>query len=178
MTEVTRPPAPTIAAEPGAPDAAGLAFREGMSRLPAAVNLVTTDGPAGLAGFTATAVASVSDHPPTLLVCMIRTAQTRERLFANGVFCVNTLPADAAALADVFAGRTGLHLEERFAHGSWGRLATGAPVLETAAVSFDCRLTEVKDVATHHVLFGEVLAVRAAAEQPGLVWVHRGYRSV
>ncbi len=47
------------------------AFREGMSRLGAAVNIITTDGPAGRAGFTASAVCSVTDSPPTLLVCLI-----------------------------------------------------------------------------------------------------------
>ena len=43
-------------------------FREAMSRLGAAVHVVTTAGPAGIAGFTATAVVSVSDQPATLLV--------------------------------------------------------------------------------------------------------------
>jgi len=38
-------------------------FREAMSQLGAAVHVVTTAGPAGTAGFTATAVSSVSDQP-------------------------------------------------------------------------------------------------------------------
>ncbi len=36
-----------------------LAFRDAMSGLAAAVNVITTDGPGGRAGFTATAVCSV-----------------------------------------------------------------------------------------------------------------------
>ncbi|WP_252405960.1 flavin reductase, partial [Escherichia coli] len=44
-------------------------FRAGMARLGAAVNIITTDGPGGRAGFTASAVCSVTDTPPTLLVC-------------------------------------------------------------------------------------------------------------
>ncbi|MET0746456.1 MAG: flavin reductase, partial [Microvirga sp.] len=40
-------------------------FREGMSRVAGAVHLVTTDGPAGRAGFTATAVTPVTDDPPS-----------------------------------------------------------------------------------------------------------------
>ena len=35
-----------------------------MARLGAAVNVVTTDGPAGRYGFTASAVCSVTDDPP------------------------------------------------------------------------------------------------------------------
>ena len=49
------------------------AYREAMARLGAAVNVITTDGPGGRAGFTASAVCSVTDTPPTLLVCANRT---------------------------------------------------------------------------------------------------------
>ena len=44
------------------------AYREAMARLGAAVNVITTDGPGGRAGFTASAVCSVTDSPPTLLI--------------------------------------------------------------------------------------------------------------
>ena len=49
-------------------------FRDAMARLGAAVNIITTGGPAGRGGFTASAVCSVTDDPPTLLVCMNRNA--------------------------------------------------------------------------------------------------------
>lgn len=38
-------------------------FRQGMSNLGAAVNVITTKGDAGQAGFTASAVCSVTDSP-------------------------------------------------------------------------------------------------------------------
>ena len=47
-------PGPVTSVEP-------LVFREAMSRLGAAVHVVTTAGAAGKSGFTATAVCSVSD---------------------------------------------------------------------------------------------------------------------
>src|ERR1700754_4437328 len=73
----------------------GTQFREAMSRLGAAVHVITTDGVAGMTGFTATAVSSVSDQPPTLLVCLNRRSQITSVLRENGVFCVNTLGAEA-----------------------------------------------------------------------------------
>jgi flavin reductase len=72
-------------------------FRDAMSRLGAAVHVVTSDGPAGKIGFTATAVVSVSDQPPTLLVCLNRRSASAPVLSTNRVFCVNTLRADEEA---------------------------------------------------------------------------------
>ena len=83
-------------------------FREAMSRLGAAVHVITTAGPGGKAGATATAVCSVSDAPPTLLMCLNRRSQTNPAVVENGVFCVNTLGDGGAEIADIFAGRTGV----------------------------------------------------------------------
>src|SRR6188768_2480722 len=73
-------------------------FREAMSQLGAAVHVVTTAGLAGTAGFTATAVCSVSDQPATLLVCLNRRSQVTPILDTNRVLCVNTLRAGADEL--------------------------------------------------------------------------------
>ena len=90
-------PGPVASVEP-------LAFREAMSRLGAAVHVVTTAGAAGKTGFTATAVCSVSDQPAMLLVCLNRRSNSAPLLAQNGVFCVNTLGASEEKLADLFAG--------------------------------------------------------------------------
>ncbi len=71
----------------------GAAYREAMARLAGAVHLVTTDGPGGRAGFTATAVCSVSDAPPTLLVCINRDSSAYPAFDRNGRLCVNLLAA-------------------------------------------------------------------------------------
>ncbi len=70
------------------------AFRDDMARLGAAVNIITTDGTAGRACFTASAVCSVTDTPPTLLVCLNRSASVWSVFDANRQLCVNTLAAD------------------------------------------------------------------------------------
>ena len=153
-------------------------FREAMSRLGAAVHVVTTAGPAGKTGFTATAVCSVSDAPPTLLVCINRKSQGGPMMRENGVFCVNTLGADAEPLADMFAGRSGAQMEARFQLGTWGALATGAPVLASAVVALDCRVVDIKAVASHYVIFGGVAAVQLGSGGPALVYHDRAYKRV
>jgi flavin reductase len=153
-------------------------FREAMSRLGAAVHVVTTAGDAGKTGFTATAMCSVSDAPPTILVCINRKSAGGLLMRENGVFCVNTLGAEAEPIADMFAGRTGAQAEARFQLGTWGALTTGAPVLATAVVALDCRVIEVKAVASHYVIFGAVEAVQMGAAGPALVYHDRAYKRV
>jgi flavin reductase len=153
-------------------------FRDAMSRLGAAVHVITTAGPRGKTGATATAACSVSDAPPTLLMCLNRRSQTNPIVLDNGVFCVNTLGASEAEIADIFAGRTGVMGSDRFGKGEWTTLATGSPVLTNAVVAFDCRIIEVRAVASHNVFFGAVEAVRLGPQGPALVYHDRAYKRV
>lgn len=153
-------------------------FRDAMARLGAAVNVVTSGGPAGRAGFTASAVCSVTDNPPTLLVCLNRSSSAAAVVLANGVLCVNTLAHGQRAISDAFAGAGGLTGEQRFGVGSWSALATGAPVLDEAAVSFDCRIVDVVEKGTHSVLFAEIQAIRQGDPGRALIWYGRGYHPV
>jgi len=150
-------------------------YREGMARFPAAVHIVTTDGPAGSTGFTASAACSVTDDPPTLLVCLNRASELHSIFLENGVFCLNTLAADQRAFSELFARHGGMPMHERFAMPVWEKGKTGAPVLRDALVCFECRIAEVKEVGTHWVLFGEVQEIRLSSGTSALVYVHRAY---
>ena len=154
------------------------AFREAMSRLGAAVHVVTTAGPGGKAGTTATAVCSVSDAPPTLLMCLNQRSHTNPAVVENGVFCVNTLGAAGADVADLFAGRTGVSGSDRFASVDWKTLSTGSPVLASAVIAFDCRIVEVRSVGSHNVFFGAVESVQLGPAGPALVYHDRAYKRV
>ena len=57
-------------------------------------------------------------------------------------------------------------------------LKTGAPVLASAVVAFDCRTVEIKAVASHNVIFGSVEAVRLGPAGPALVYHDRTYKPV
>src|SRR3954462_12125442 len=153
-------------------------FREAMSLLGAAVHVITTAGPGGKAGATATAVCSVSDAPPTLLMCLNRKSQTNPVVVENGVFCINTLGHDGEEIADIFSGRTGVLGAERFGVGEWSTLSTGSPVLATAVIAFDCRIVEGRQVGSHNVFFGAVESVRLGPTGPALVYHERAYKRV
>ena len=149
------------------------AFRNGMAKLGTAVSIVTTDGPAGKAGFTASAICSVTDTPPTLLVCLNRAASVYDRVSGNGVIAVNTLAPEHQGLANLFGGKT--PVDERFAAASWSRGEGGAPLLQGAVVSFDCRVAGLTDVGSHSVLFCEVVGITHGTPALGLFYFDRTY---
>ncbi len=156
---------------------APVAFRDAMAQLGAAVNIVATDGLHGRAGFAASAVCSVTDAPPTLLVCLQRGSSAYQAVSGNGVLCVNTLASGHEGLSQLFGGKT--PMDQRFAAAQWSRLATGSPVLRDAKVAFDCRIARTVQVGTHDVLFCEVVAIELA--QPGaggLFYADRRYRQL
>ncbi len=149
------------------------AFRDAMARLGAAVHVVTTDGPGGRAGFTASAVCSVSDAPPTLLVCLNRAASVYPVFEANDMLVVNTLGADQQPLSSLFGGRT--PMDDRFAAAHWHAGPGGAPRLADAAVAFECRIASRTAAGSHDVLFCNVLAVHLGPTAHGLVYFDRRY---
>ncbi len=151
-------------------------FREAMARLGAAVNIITTRGPDGYSGFTASAVCSVTDDPPTLLVCMNRGGSQYEIFRDAGFFCVNILTPEQQSLSPIFAGR--LSMPDRFASASWRALATGAPALDSAAASLDCKVSQRVDVGTHSVMFGTVVAIHLGPSSAGLIYHGRAYHGI
>jgi len=171
-------PHPLASSEPDEVRVDGALFRDAMSRVAGAVHVVTTGGPQGRGGFTATAVASVSDRPATLLVCANAASRSAERLVANGAFCVNTLAWEDEPLASVFAGRGDLKGEDRFRLGRWTTLATGSPALASSLVSFDCRVVDARPVATHLVVVGEVAAVRVGLRRRALIYRERAFQGL
>lgn len=156
----------------------GPAFRQAMAQVASAVHVVTTRGPDGRAGMTATSVAPVSDEPPTMLVCIEAASRTLAAIEASGAFCINTLGAGGGELAEIFARRRKIEGEARFATADWITLATGSPVLADALVAFDCRLIDVKHVATHRILIGEVVALGGTGQGAGLIYRRRDFGSV
>lgn len=153
-----------------------LDFRDAMAQLGAAVHIVTTDGVAGRVGFTATAVCSVTDDPPSLLVCLNRGASAYAATVANGVLCVNTLSADQRDLSGVFASK--IPMAERFASGEWSIMESGALALSGALLSIDCDITASTEVGTHDILICAVRSIRSGPGSGGLVYFNREYHSV
>ncbi|WP_168383081.1 MULTISPECIES: flavin reductase [Acinetobacter] len=151
-------------------------FRNAMSLLSSAVNVVTTAGASGVHGFTASAVCSVTDTPPTLLVCMNQASRSHAHFIENKILSVNVLGAQHQQISNVFASQ--MKSEERFQYGTWTELETGAPVLTDALTSFDCEIEQIQQVGTHSIFMCRVLAIQHSQQEHGLVYFNRAYHQV
>ncbi|MBB1601534.1 MULTISPECIES: flavin reductase [unclassified Variovorax] len=149
-------------------------YKEAMANLGAAVNVITGHAAEGRVGCTVSAVCSVTDEPPTLLVCINRSSQNNAAFKAAGALCVNVLSADQRGIAERFATKN-ISADERFGLAQWDVLATGAPALRDALASLDCEIVSAMEVGTHTVFSCTVKAVRTAERGDGLVYFGRGY---
>ena len=151
-------------------------FRNAMSLLTGAVNVITTRGESGRYGFTASAVCSVTDSPPTLLVCMNKSTSSHAHFVDNKILTVNVLGADHQNISTAFSSK--MSPEERFEHGNWTELETGAPVLDDSLVSFDCHIDQVQEVGTHTIFICNIVAIQESEQNRGLVYFNRAYHHV
>ncbi len=154
------------------------AFRQAMAHLGAAVNVITTAGPHGRCGITASAVCSVTDAPPTVLACLNRSSALHAIFERNRHVCINVLPAEHELLARHFAGLTGLPMERRFDLPVWDRGERDVPVLRDALASVQGTIAEMKDVGSHSVMFIEATSIRVRDDGDSLIYFSRAFHRV
>ena len=154
-------------------------FLNAMSRAAATVNVVTTDGPAGLSGVTVSAMSSVSADAksPIILVCLHHLGKSVPIILENASFAVNVLREDQSYIADTFAGRKGLADDELFSTAPWTAMSSGCPRVVDPLVAFDCKILSATKVGTHYVVMGEVEDIFIAESGRPLIFANRSYGS-
>ena len=153
-------------------------YRDAMARYAGHVQLVTTIKDGIRRGVAVTAACSVSDSPPSVLVCLNHNNEKNQVFFESGIFALNSLAAHHQPLSHAFSGLEKLTMDERFAHGSWDSLVTGAPALTDAVATYDCRIVKLVPHATHTIMIGEVAALRLGGKDPALVYMDRSYQTL
>jgi flavin reductase (DIM6/NTAB) family NADH-FMN oxidoreductase RutF len=137
-------------------------FHEAMSHLASGVSVITTrrsDGePCGLA---ATAVASYSALPPSVLVSIDHSSRCHDHLEACGHFGLHILRADEEPLARVFAGKG----DDKFAGLDWA-WDEDVPALAGALAYLRCRRVENFSRYDHTILIGDIEGGRFDAGEP------------
>ncbi|WP_417270822.1 flavin reductase family protein [Celeribacter sp.] len=150
-------------------------FRETMGLFPGAVTLITTGQGDLRRGITATAVCSVSDSPPSLLVCVNRKTGTCCEIARSGQFSVQLLGQDHADVAMAFAGAKGLSGVRKFETGDWTRCAAGLPRLTDALASISCQVIATTEAGSHSIFIGQIEDV-AIAEGEALIYAQSKFQ--
>ncbi len=130
-------------------------FRSLMRHQAGAVTIIAVGKTGNRTGLTATAMCSLTDSPPTVLICVNKSASAHAPIKATGHFSVNVLGQDQQELAKRFSTKK-VEGEARFDANDWETLATGAPVLKGTIASLDCELVSEHEVETHSIFIGRV----------------------
>jgi flavin reductase (DIM6/NTAB) family NADH-FMN oxidoreductase RutF len=153
-------------------------FKNAMRYLTGAVTIVTTGDDSERRGLTATAVCSLSADPPRLLACINRNGSTFDLISSKRTLGINILSSGHRDLAMRFAGMTDIGDVDRFEEGDWIKLTSGAPILDSALTSFDCRVETAIDVGTHAIIIAEIVGIKEQTSGDPLVYAHSDFKTV
>jgi flavin reductase (DIM6/NTAB) family NADH-FMN oxidoreductase RutF len=148
------------------------AFRQAMRRVASTVNVITICVGGEPMGITATAMSSISLDPPSLLVCINRTAAMHGSMEDVSHFRVNVLHRDQEEIASIFADRSRQAL--RFADG-WTVDCERPPRLIDAQASLLCRRIDHHRFGTHSIFIGQVEEVAVREGIDPLVYLNGRY---
>ena len=148
-------------------------FRQAMRRVASTVNVITVCVGGEPMGITATAMSSLSLDPPSLLICINRTASLHSPLEDVSHFCVNVLHRSQEEIARMFADRSQQAL--RFVSG-WEVDCNRPPRLADAQAAILCRRIRHFPYGTHSIFVGEVEEVKVRGDVDPLLYVDGRYR--
>ncbi len=150
-------------------------FRVAMRGVASSVFLVTTLGPEGRAGMTATSVCSLSFDPLSVLICVNRSIAFIRALEASRRFALNILSHDDEPIAKEFGSFTGR--ERRFETGDWYDL-DGMPGLRTSLSTIICDVVGQTDFGSHRVFVGQVRQVDNRQGRSELLYCQGSFRTL
>ncbi|HEX6374391.1 MAG TPA: flavin reductase family protein [Allosphingosinicella sp.] len=147
-------------------------FKQAMRRVASTVNVITICVGGEPMGITATAMSSVSLDPPSLLICINRSASLHSPMEDVSHFCVNVLHRSQEEIARMFADRSQQAL--RFATG-WQVDCARPPRLADAQAAILCRRIHHHPFGTHSIFIGQVEEVVVREDVNPLIYVDGRY---
>ena len=149
------------------------AFKLAMSHFPSGVTVVTTEHDGHLYGMTVASFASVSLHPPLVLICIENSVKTHDAIAAAQKFGVSILSAEQAEISSRFASRT----EDKFSGVPLASGELGVPLIAGALTTIECELYDQLPGGDHSIFVGRVLAAHTGEGVP-LLYFRSGYREM
>lgn len=151
------------------------AFKKALRGWASGVTVVTSRAGDKVHGMTVSAFSSVSADPPLVLICANRASTTHGIIEEGGVFAVNILAEHQQEVSNVFASSK--YEDSRLERVGWTEGATGAPIIDEALASLECRVRSAHHEGSHTIYIGHVESVHASDADP-LLYYKGGYRSL
>lgn len=148
------------------------ALREGMSRLPCGVAVVTSWIQGRPWGTTVSSCSSLSMDPPLVLLALAATSVSARVILEQQSFGVNVLSADGVHVAMRGAA---VGQPKFFDDIVRNDIAEGSPVLRDTLAAIHCELYNAVLLGDHVVVIGEVTSVDLHGEADALVYHRRAF---
>lgn len=149
-------------------------FKQAMSQFASGVTVVTTEHDGKQYGLTVASFASLSLHPPLVLVCIENSVKSHDALAAAGKFGVSILALDQKDVSGRFASRS----DDKFAGIAVRRGELGVPLIEGAVCTIECSIQAQLPGGDHTIFVGEVVDAQINDDRLPLVYFRSGYREL
>jgi flavin reductase (DIM6/NTAB) family NADH-FMN oxidoreductase RutF len=148
-------------------------FKLAMSHFVSGVTIVTAEHERRLYGMTVASFASLSLHPPLVLVCIEKSVKTHDAIAGAGAFGVSIL---AQTQQDV-SGRFASKRDDKFDGVSVRRGELNVPLIDGATCTLECRVHAQLPGGDHTIFIGEVVDIQTTEDAP-LVYYRSAYREL
>lgn len=137
-------------------------FVTAMNHFTSGVAVVTSRDGEHPVGATVAAIAPIASDPPTVMVSMSSGSSTAATILRTGIFAINVLDADAAAVAGQFASRAA----DKFAGLELVDDVLGNPLLANRVAALSCRVLEAIPTGSHWEFRGSVVELDTTGGNP------------
>jgi flavin reductase (DIM6/NTAB) family NADH-FMN oxidoreductase RutF len=143
-----------------------------LRRLASSVSVVTCRHNTRNYAMTATSVSALSMEPPSMLVCVNRSATFHAALSQANEFGINVLSRAHVVISKLCSGEASA--ESRFNVGDWDTRAV-APVLIDAQAAITCRKDKQLEYGTHTIFMGRIISISMNGDVDPLIYVDGQY---
>jgi flavin reductase (DIM6/NTAB) family NADH-FMN oxidoreductase RutF len=150
-------------------------FKAAMSHFVSGVTIVTTEHEGSRYGMTVASFASLSLHPPLVIVCVEKSVKTHDGIVASGKFGVSILGQSQKDVSGRFASK----VDDKFTGVAIRNGELGLPLIDGALCTLECRVYAQLPGGDHTVFAGEVIHADTPADDgKPLVYYRSNYHEL
>jgi flavin reductase (DIM6/NTAB) family NADH-FMN oxidoreductase RutF len=120
---------------------------------------------------TVSSVTSISMEPPSLLVCINKSARVHDSIKEGSDLCINLLTKDQEEISNICSSES--QFDKRFDDKNWDK--QGIPYLANAQANIFCKVDKLISYHTHSIVIAHVLDANSKESMNTLVYANGKY---